>query len=301
LVTVAKSIIGIAAAARFSPEDLIVAGTYGVPLVVAIGITGGLSILNGYLIGRWTEIGLATSLLGSVPGTASAVVAISGEFGADPASVAILQYLRMIIVVLLVPIAASFFSSDIAVIPNAVLPTSVANSQRVSTALNLLLLTVGCSLGTLAGKGLRLPTGEFLGSFLVGLGLCWILRYQLYIPRPLFVIGLLLIGLSAGLKFDWQVMFKLWKAVLLEIVLVVLLVLCCLGIGYEFHLITQVDTTTALLAFAPGGMEAMIATANQLGSDTGLVLTIKFIRQLIILVTLNAWKLYFNTTKCAEG
>ena len=104
-------------------------------------------------------------------------------------------------------------------------------------------------------------------------------------------------GISVGLKFDERAVRKLGKVVLLEITLVILLMLCCVGIGYSFHLITQVDVMTALLGFVPGGIEAMIATVTQLGGDTGMVLAIQLTRQMLILLTINLLNLLINFKK----
>lgn len=76
---------------------------------------------------------------------------------------------------------------------------------------------------------------------------------------------------------------NLLKAVLIEIVLVVSLIILCLGVGYEFHVFTGVNTITSLLGFTPGGLEAMLATVMQLGGDTGLVLAMQLTRMLIII------------------
>ena len=54
-------------------------------------------------------------------------------------------------------------------------------------------------------------------------------------------------------------------------------------IGYEFHKFTHVDLVTSLLSFTPGGIEAMIATVDELGGDAGLVLGIQLTRMLILL------------------
>ena len=72
----------------------------------------------------------------------------------------------------------------------------------------------------------------------------------------------------------------------LEIILVIVLMLSCLAIGYQFHSIAKIDLVTAILGFTPGGIEAMIATANQLGGNTGMVLAIQVTRQMLILLGL---------------
>ena len=297
--TVAKAIVGLVAASRFVPEDLTRVWVYLVPVLVAISVTGGLCLLNGYLISRLSKVDRTTCLLGSIPGTATAIVAISAEFGADPVSVAILQYLRMTIVILLVPVAASFFSLSVAPSLALVRPDVVSHDPVLPIGIDLLLLAAAAAVGVFFGEKFRLPTGAFLGSFLVGLTLFWFLAGQLVVPRYLSLMALLVIGLSAGLKFNIGTMRKLWKAVLLEVVLVILLVMSCLWVGYWFHWLTHVDITTSMLALAPGGMEAMIATSNQLGSDTGLVLIIMFLRQLLIITGMAGLRYYFLNKKLA--
>ena len=154
--------------------------------------------------------------------------------------------------------------------------------------LNLLVLAACGALGTWGGRRLNLPSSGFLGPFFASLVTFWLLPYQLKMPQTVFAGGLLLVGLSIGLKFDWQTVRKLWKAVLIEVALVILLILICMGIGYEFHAIAHVDAITAMLGFAPGGIGVTIASAMQLGGNPGLVLAIQMTRLLLILL-LSPW------------
>lgn len=281
---VGQVIIGIFTATRFSPETLSVATTYAIPLLLCVFTTGSLSMFNGYLLSRWAGIDRTTAFLGFIPGAASSIVAMSEEMGADALTVALIQYVRVLLVVLLMPAAASLLFP---VNPDTQVAAPVAmtnNLPSLPIILNLLVLA-GCGvLGVWGGRRLRLPSSGFLGPFIVGLVTFWILPYQLQVPQFLFYAGLLLVGLSIGVQFDWQIAQKLLKAVLIEVGLVILLILSCLAVGYEFHVVTHVDTITAVLGFTPGGIEAMIATVMQLGGDTGLVLAMQLTRMLSILL-----------------
>lgn len=304
LLTIGKAIIGIVAAARFSPDNLMIVATYILPLVLALGITGSLSMLNGYLIARWSGIKLITCLLGAIPGTASANVAISSEFGAEPPIVAVLQYLRVLLVVLIVPTVAGIIAGLIVPESQVLAEVNIANTSApistVSMIWNLVILGLCCILGIWTGNTFNLPTQGFLGSFLWGLFLFGFFPDEYRVPRPLILLALLFIGLSAGLKFNWQHIVVLRRALILEIVLVLLLISGCIGIGYGIHSITNIGLVTAILAFAPGGMEAMIATSNQLGGDTGIVLTIKFINQLLIIFSVNYLRSFLQYYKTRE-
>ena len=285
-------IIGIATATRFSPETLTIATTYPLPLLLCVLITGGVSMFNGYLLARWAGIDRATGLLGFIPGVASSIVAMSEEIGADAITVALIQYIRLLLVVILAPAIVSFLfpaNPDTQATATVVIAN---NLPKLPMLLNLLVLAVCSGLGVWAGRRLRLLSFGFFGPFLLGLVTFWKFPYQLQMPQPLFAGGLLLLGLYIGLQFDWQIVRQLLKAVLIEVGLVCVLILICLGVGYEFHLVTHVDTVTAVLGFTPGGIEAMIATVMHLGGDTGLVVAMQMTRMLMILL-IGPWLVTF--------
>ena len=291
-VTVGKAFIALYTAARFSWDTINVAATYAVPLLLCVLISGALSLFHGYLLSRLSGIDRVTGFVAFIPGAASSIVPIAEEMGADAVAVAVFQSIRLLLVVLLIPSAAGFFfpvdlnnSVTIAI-------ATTANNPLIPMWLSLIVLAGCCVVGLWGGNRLALPASGFLGTFLVGLAVFWGSPYELQVPQWLFATGLLCVGLSIGVKFDFKTVNKLLKAVLIEIVLVVSLILLCLGIGYEFHVFTHVDTITSLLGFTPGGLEAMVATVMQLGGDTGLVLAMQLTRMLII-IALGPWLVKF--------
>lgn len=290
-ITVGKAFIALATAARFSWETINDAANYAVPLLLCVLISGCLSLFHGYLLSRWSGVDKVTGLVAFIPGVASSIIPIAEEMGADAVAVAVFQSLRLLLVVLLIPSAAGFFFP--ADLNNSIATTiSTANNPSVPIWLNLIVLGGCCVVGMWGGNRLGLPASGFLGTFLVGLVVFWSCPYELQVPQWLFATGLLFVGISIGVKFDIKTVNKLLKAVLIEIGLVVSLILLCLGVGYEFHVFTHVDTITSLLGFTPGGLEAMVATVMQLGGDTGLVLAMQLTRMLII-IAFGPWLVTF--------
>ncbi len=288
-ITWGKAFIALATAVRFSWDTINVAVTYAVPLLLCVLITGSLSLFHGYLLSRLSGIDKVTGLVAFIPGAASSIVPIAEEMGADAVAVAVFQYLRLLLVVLLIPSAAGFFFPvDLNNSMTMAIATTTADNSSIAMWLNLVVLAGCCVVGMWGGNLLRLPASGFLGTFLVGLAVFWSSPYELQVPQWLFATGLLCVGLSIGVKFDIKTANKLFKAVLIEIALVISLILLCLGVGYEFHVLTHVDTITSLLGFTPGGLEAMVATVMQLGGDTGLVLAMQLTRMLII-IALGPW------------
>jgi hypothetical protein len=280
---VGQVIIGVATAAHLPLQTLELASTHAIPMLMIITITGGLSLLNGYLLWRWAGVDRATGFLGCIPGASSSIVALSDEMGADAIAVTVLQYLRLLLVVFLVPVAVSFlFPTEL--VSQAVSTIPLEASFPVPMPVNLLVLAACGIVGVWGGRRLNLPSPVFLGPFLAGLIALWTLPYPVQMPDIVFCGGLLLVGLSIGLRFDWRAARKLWKAVLIETGLVIVLILACLAVGYEFHVLTGVDTMTAVLGSTPGGMQVMIASAVEFGSNSGLVLAMQMTRLLIILL-----------------
>ena len=283
IVMLGKAIVGLATAFRFSPETINIVTNYAIPVVGCILITAALSIFKGYLLSLWSGLSRPTSFLASIPGASSAIVAMSEELGADPIAVTILQYLRVLLVAFVVPTAAILMFPAI----DQTQTTSfllISSKTSIPMFWNFLIVAGCCGLGIWGGKKLRLPSSAFLGSFIVGLTTLWGMPYQFEVPQWLFAVGLLLVGVFIGVQFDWENARKLWKAILIEIILITVLIIGFFGVSYEFHQFTQVDLITSMLSFTPGGIEAMIVTVNELGGDTGLVLAIQLTRMLTIIL-----------------
>jgi hypothetical protein len=281
--TLGKAFVALTTAARFSPETLSIVTTYPIPVVLGLLLTGILSLFHGYLLSRWGGIDRVTGLLSFIPGAASSIVAIAEEMGADAVAITVLQYVRVLLVMLIIPGVVSLLF-PVTSIPEISLPLAEAASPSLPLIGNLFILALCCAIGILFGKQFRLPASGFLGTFILGLVVFWTSPEMIEVPQWLFATGLLFVGLSIGLKFDWKTVKTLWKAVLVDIALVLSLIVFCLAIGYGFHLLTQVDTGTAILGLTPGGIEAMIATVMQTEGDIGLVLALQLSRMLTIIL-----------------
>jgi len=280
---VGQALIGLGIGVDFTFETLRQVVLLGVPLVAAVVVTGALSLLNGYLLCRWADVDPATGFVGTLPGAASAMVVMAEELGADPMGVTILTYVRLVLVVFLTPLATSLFFGGGETVAGAAAGVTAA-MPVAPRGLNLAALLVCGTLGPYLGRRLHLPSFSFLGATLAIMLVSWTLPYQFVLPEPLFHLGMLLVGLSVGMRFDFASVVRLGKAVLLEVVLVVGLIGLCLVMGYVIHCLTGVDPLTAALGAAPGGMEMMTATAAQMGGDAGMVLAMQMTRWLIVLL-----------------
>ena len=108
-ITVGKTFVALFTAARFSWDTVNIAANYAIPLLLCVLISGTLSLFHGYLLSRLSGIDKVTGLVAFIPGAASSIVSISEEMGADAVAVAVFQFLRVLIVVLLIPSGAGLF------------------------------------------------------------------------------------------------------------------------------------------------------------------------------------------------
>ncbi len=288
LFTLSQVIIGLTSAVRFSPETLTLVKSFILPITLCILATVVCSMFSGFLLWRLSGLDLPTSLLASIPGASSGIIAMSEEYGAEVTIVAILQYIRVIMLIIIVPEVGEwlvsiqdtntlFFSVDM----------PLHEYEYSYPIINWSLLIVCGFLGTLLGRIIRFPAPAFIGSFSLGLIVFLSFPHHFYMPDFGFISGLILLGLATGLKFEWHTIKYIQRAIFIEIILVIALIAICLSIGYDFHLITQVDTMTSLLGFMPGAIDAMVAIVTQLGGDTGAVVAIHMTRQFLILLVVN--------------
>ncbi|OWY06855.1 AbrB family transcriptional regulator [Thioclava sp. IC9] len=216
-----------------------------------------------------------TAVLASSPGTMSNAVAIAVEGKGDASAVMMLQLMRLIILVTLVPPIASFLGA------------SDASSSVTRSAMSLLalvgLLILGLPLGRYAGrKGVSaacLLTGILLSGLSHGAGLV-----HGAAPSWMIFLGFTVTGAVLGTrisKVDLRLAMKLVGAGAVVVGM-------ALGMAVAFALIIRALTGfplgQILIAYAPGGVEAMAAIGLALGYDPAFVAAHHFARILILLV-----------------
>lgn len=220
-----------------------------------------------------------TARLASAPGALSAVMAAALETRCDIRKVALLQTLRLVVLVAILPILL-----DLA-LPAPTPPAPVILKDPVELGLVF-------GLGALASwllARIRTPAGWVIGGLLASMilhlaGLAHG-RPSIWLAAPAYVV----VGLLIGARLYGVTLAELRGALKAAAALVALLVLIG-GIGAVLaSWASQVPLAQAAVAFAPGGAEAMAVVGLAMGFDAAYVGAHHIARILALSLTAPFW------------
>ncbi|WP_117169412.1 AbrB family transcriptional regulator [Paraliobacillus sediminis] len=236
-----------------------------------------ISLVASYLLAKWLPIDPITSMLGSIPGGLSAIIALSDAVKGNTGLVTIFHTIRLLSVLLIVPFAATHYFVPV---NSTVLQSNVVENQgSIWTAI----LYVVIYFIALAFEK-RLPAGLVIIPMLL-VGALQILPIQLFIlPNGFYIFAQLTLGIYLGCSISLKDIQKAGKFALFYFLLSVLLIVVAGSFGYLFSMYTEVDLATAMLSFAPGGLVEMALTAQSVGSDSSIVSSLQTIRLLTIVL-----------------
>lgn len=241
-------------------------------LAVTVG-TLVISVLAGQLLGLRRDVSSTTGAFAMVAGGASGVVALARDLGADDRVVTIVQYLRVLLVLLVMPVVTALVFD-----PQRGSGAAVGH-VRTELPADLLYTVVSVVLGLAVSRYTGLPAGSLLGPLLVAVAITATgVLGPVAVPSALQNLGYLLIGVQVGLRFTRESLRSIAALLPLATLLIVLVIATCAGMGALLSALTGVDELTAYLATTPGGLYAVLAAAADSGSDVTYVLAVQVIR-----------------------
>ena len=281
------AVVGGVLAAAFEPSVLPVIATNWLPVCLVVGGTLLLSLGSGLLLARVARLDNKTAVVGTLPGAASGMLAMSGPLGADPRLVALMQYTRVVVVVVSAALVARYGSAPEGAaqrISGQGLQTTISGGASMvhDAWLAYGLTAFVAALGAWVGTRLRLPAGALMGPLILGvaleelgiLGLAW----PPGVPQAAFLV----LGVYVGLLFDRASIRRAGRLFPVVLVSTAGLVAACAGLGWVLVSLTSIDGLTAYLATTPGGIDSVAIMALGSGADAPLVLAVQMLRLLAV-------------------
>jgi membrane AbrB-like protein len=275
-----QAVIGATLSAAFTLDALRPLAGSWLPVSIAVVLVLVISIAAGVVLTRVATLDPATASLGTVPGGASGMVAMSEELGGDSRIVAFMQYARLVLVILSIAVLARVAGHDGEAVDQALTATGDDTSM-----LGRYVLAIGvAALGGWLGVRFNLPAGALVGAMLVGMvpGLLGI--GPLAWPPGVLEGAYLLLGSRVGSRFDRDILRRLWSLLPFVLGFIVGLVVICAGIGWVLHKTAEMDLLTALLATSPGGIDAATIAALDTGANVTMVVSIQMARLLLMVL-----------------
>jgi uncharacterized protein len=249
-----------------------------VPILLVTAATLGATVLSGLALSRMTGVDRATAAFGMIAGGATGVIVIARELGADQRLVAVMQYLRVLVVIALTPVlAATAFGS-------AGGPAAPAMAAGPLLG-GLVFAAVATALGLLVARRAPIPAPTLLVPML-GVAALQVAGAPGIHPVPAVAqdLAFAVIGLQVGLRFTPESLRRAGRILLPTLGLIAALLVVCFGLALALAALTGVSVLDAYLATTPGGLYAVLGTAVGSGADTTFVLAVQVLRLFVMLL-----------------
>lgn len=276
-----QAVIGVMVARALDPDTLTVIALNWPSILLVVATTVVFSTLAGWLMARTRLLPGTTAAWGCAPGAASGMIVLSEEYGADPRMVALMQFLRVTMVVVIATLVSrlGFGVNALETASDATAGSSFADLP------NLLLTLATIGIGGYLSHILRVPSG---GVF-VPLALAFTLQsfglLTITLPPWLLTIAFCLIGWWVGLKFERETVLHAIRVLPVMLVGSVSLILLCAVSAVMLVWLVGTDPLTAFLATTPGALEAVTIIAVSSNADISFILALQTVRLFVVIVT----------------
>ncbi|TFV64736.1 AbrB family transcriptional regulator [Geodermatophilus sp. DF01-2] len=277
--TAGQAVVGVLMGVLIQPSTLTTLAGYWLPITAITLATLLLTVLAGLALARFTPLDRTTAAFGMIAGGAAGIVAVSDELGADGRLVAVLQYLRVLMIVVLMPVAAVVLFGGSG--QQAAPPGGERLAWPVGVAAVLGIGVVGAWAGRLA----RLPAPNLLGPLVVaGTLAAFDVPLAASVPALLPAAAFAVIGAQVGLRFTRSTLRTIRHILPIATALIVGLILASGGLGVALSAVAGLSPLDGYLATTPGGIFVVLALAAGSDANSTVVLAVQVLRMLVMLL-----------------
>lgn len=272
-----QALVGVVTGAGISLASLGRMGSDALAIVLVTVGTIAISLTAGRLLALRAEVSPVTGAFSLIAGGASGITAIARDLGADDRVVTVVQYLRVLVVLISLPVVSG-------VVFGAGHGRGSLAGADATLLPSLAYVVLALALGLVIARLVPFTTSILLGPMLVAAALSatgWLGTVS--VPVPLQWASFAMIGVQVGLGFTRQSLTAITRMLPAVLLLILGMVTATALMGALLAALTPVDGLTAYLATTPGGLFAVLATAADAGSDTTYVMAVQVARLLVIL------------------
>ncbi|MFE6860195.1 AbrB family transcriptional regulator [Nocardia sp. NPDC057668] len=291
-----QGMLGVLMGSYLQVELLTSIGLDLLPVLLVTAATVLVSVAVALVFARAAKVDVPTATLGLLAGGSAAVVAAADELNADPRRVAFMQYLRVALVALSAPAIAALLDEEAGIsyrtttlgggVTNLELPywMIVGRGDQVAGISIAIML---CVLGTWLGRKVNLPNAALLGPMLLTALLTAAGISHGYAPTHLFKdLLFVLIGFEVGTRFTREVVRQMTRMIpgMTAAVLALSGIVAALALGLAN--VVDLQMSDLYLATTPGGINAVLATADKMNANLPLITSVQTLRLLLMMLML---------------
>jgi uncharacterized protein len=244
----------------------------GVLSVIAV------SVALGWLLARLRILPGSTAIWGSFPGAATVMTLMADGYGADARLVALMQYLRVVMVVVAATAVAGVWTATTPHAPPPIVwfPPVAWPSLAATAALAIV--------SAAAGRALRIPAGPMLVAFGAGALMQNLGMMKIELPPWFLAPAYLFVGWTIGARFSRPILIHAAKVLPAVAASTLCLIAACAGLAAALAHFAHVDALTAYLATSPGGADSVAIIAASTKVDMPFIMAMQMARFLIVLI-----------------
>lgn len=271
------SVIGVGMGAGVTPETLGYLAHWPLSFVILGVSLAGILIIGAGILHRIFGYTIATGLLAASPGHISYIMGLGLDVKADIASLSIIQAMRVLLLTIGVPLLLVLMIDET--------PSQLLNVDNMVLPVLLVVLTIGGIIG-IGLSYYKVPAAHLLGGMMASSSLHGSGIVTGAVPSWLAIPCFVVMGAAIGMRFS-GVTFSLMRSSLVAALALTVVSIGIAGTGAAcVSIATGVPVTQTLLAFAPGGVETMAATALLLDVDPAFVAAHHIFRILLLTIFL---------------
>ena len=272
------SVIGLMIGAQVQPSLLQETPRLAISFAAIVIFVGLAHQLNYWVFRKLGGYDRATAFYSATPGGLFESIAMGDEAGADTARLTLQQFLRIIIVVTVLPIGLSLWRGE---------PVGSADGMTLARDhvpwSDLPLIILACAGGILAGRALRLPACQLTGPMAVAALLSLTGWLSLELPQWLVNAAQIVVGTALGMRFTGVSRALILRCAWLALISVGAMLILSALFAAILRPVTGLAFDILLISFAPGGVTEMALVALSLEANPALV-TLHHIWRIIITV-----------------
>ncbi len=276
-----QAVVGVLVARALDPNTLAAISKDWAAMLLVVMTTILASTFAGWLMARSRQLPGTTAAWGCSPGAATGMVVMAEEFGADPRMVALMQFLRVTMVVIVATLVSRLVFG---VNATEIVPGADVLSQADATVDVIATLAV-IAVGAVAARVMPVPSGGVFVPLIIAAVFQATGLFTITIPAWVLIPAFSLIGWWVGLRFERETVLYALRVLPVMLVGVSALILLCGLSAVLLVVLVGADPLTAFLATTPGGLDAIAIIAIGSSADISFVLALQTVRLFIVILT----------------